>query len=360
MRILLTIIFVAMTSTTMAEEAVKASCENANIISQKLITDICWACTMPIRLSGAKISMPKKTKDKAGNEHALNAKKENYDADVPEEATDKNICACDDDLGVPHPGVTSSMWEPARLIEFQTTPGCSAVLNGTVFPFDPLFRGTQPTVDVEGLATQKFSHYHYYAFPLLAMLDIFTNRGCVDDGYLDLDLMYLSEVDPTWNSSILAFFVSPESAIVANPIAVAACSADAISSTLGKPLQSMWWCAGTWGTIYPLSGHQYSNSGVAEATSLLSAKVLAALHRRGLAKQTMGDEAICEGKVSLRLLKDQYKFTVLHPLPETETAHVMGESVFTWGLGRTLPTKDNLIYTIWRYNDCCNHTGPSK
>ena len=37
------------------------------------------------------------------------------------------------------------------------------------------------------------------------MLDLFVKQACNPDGYMDLDIMYLSELDPTWNNDELAF-----------------------------------------------------------------------------------------------------------------------------------------------------------
>jgi conjugal transfer pilus assembly protein TraU len=246
------------------------------------------------------------------------------------------------------------MWQPARLIEFQRVPGCSSVLNGTRFPFDRTNQGYHQSGGKQGLQG-TFMHYHYYAFPLLSMLDLFINPGCVSDGMVDLDLMYLSEVDPTWNNDELAFFTNPEAAAVSNPAALAACAADAVSSTAGSPINSMFWCAGTWGALYPLSGNQYTLSSLVKNTSLLKMKVLAALHRRGLARRTKGTTAMCEPQIDVTLDKDMYKYTLMHPIPETERAHVTGESPFSWGMGKTIPAVgEDLIYTIWKWVDCCN------
>lgn len=44
-------------------------------------------------------------------------------------------------------------------------------------------------------------HYHYYAFPLHIMLNLAIKKNCNADEYMDLDLMYCSEIDPTWNNS---------------------------------------------------------------------------------------------------------------------------------------------------------------
>jgi conjugal transfer pilus assembly protein TraU len=309
-------------------------CVDSNVISGKLITDICWDCVFPIRLAG--VAMSSKT------------------SSIPTGATVTPLCLCFDDLGVPKPGVTTSMWKPARLIEFQRIPGCSSVLNGARLPFNRTFQGTHRTGGKAG-EQRTFMHYHYYAFPLLTMLGMFTNPTCNHDEFLDLDLMYMSELDPTWNNDELAFFTNPEAAAIANPVAILACSADAVAATAGHPINSMFWCAGSWGGVYPLSGHQYTDAGVLQNTSLLTVKVLAALHRRGLAHKTIGEDAICEGKIDPTLDKDMYKYTLLYPLPETAKAHVTGESILKWGIGRTIPAiGEDLIYTIWRYEDCCN------
>lgn len=310
------------------------SCINAQVIGPKMITDICWTCIFPIRVAGVPIS--------GGG------------GSFPDDAVRTPVCACDDNLGVPRPGITTSMWEPFRLIEFQRTPGCSSVLNGAKFPFDPIFRGNHSNGDRDH-SDGSFMHYHYYAFPLMIMLDMFTGGECNAGGYVDLDLMYLSEVDPTWNNDELAFFTNPEAALVANPVAALACIPDAISSMAGKPIKELFWCAGSWGTVYPLSGNVNGGSGVLNDSSLMSVKALAALHRRGLAWGTVGKDAMCGGIIKPVLPKDQYKFTMLHPVPETSSAHALGQSVMFWGAGRTIPSVgEDPIYTIWRWKDCCN------
>ncbi len=310
-------------------------CIDANIISGKLITDMCWDCIFPLRIGG--VPMPGGSGDPA-----------------PAEAVSTPLCTCQDDAGLPRPGFTTSMWEPARLVEFQRVPGCSSVLNGAMFPFDRINQGHHQKGGQTG-AQGTFMHYHYYSFPLLSILEIFTNPTCNADGYMDLDMMYMSELDPTWNNDELAFFTNPEAAAVANPVAAIACIPDAISSTAGYPINSLFWCAGSWGTIYPLSGNQYTMSSLVANTSLLKVKTLTALHRRGLAHKTMGTAAMCEGVIDPVMSKSMYKYTLLHPLPETDDSHVTGESVFTWGMNRTIPAVgEDLIYTIWRWNDCCN------
>lgn len=308
-------------------------CQSADIFSAKLMTDICWTCLFPLRVAGATLS--------AG------------DGVYPKDAHKEPLCACFDNNGVPEPGVTTSMWEPAWLIEFERVPGCLSALNGTRLPFNRTFQGNHSNSEYD-VSDGSFMHYHYYAFPLLSILDLYTDGTCNPDGYLDFDLMFISEVDPTWNIDELAFFTNPEAAVVANPVATLACIPDAISSAVGKPIQELFWCAGSWGGIYPLSGNVNGGAGVIKDSSLLKTRVLAAQHRRGTMRGTMGREALCRAPIKVTLPKTQYKFTLAHPIAETSKAHVIGESTLKWGMGKTIPAiGQDPVYTIWRWKDCC-------
>lgn len=316
-------------------KGIEGRCVNANIISGRLITDVCWSCIFPIRIAGINISG-------------------SSDGFIPRDAARMPVCFCKDNLGVPRPGITTSMWEPFRLVEFQTTPGCSSVLNGVRLPMDPLNRGSHGNGEIDG-TDPLFLHYHYYAFPLMLIMDLFDGSQCNAGGYVDLDLMYLSEMDPTWNNDELAFFTNPEAALVANPIATLACIPDALSTIAGPPIKELFWCAGSWGSMYPLSGNHSGGNGVLQDSSLLSARVLAALHRRGLAWGTVGEDQMCGGSIKPVLPKDQYKFTMIHPVPETSSSHPIGQTTLIWGPGRIIPgVGEDPIYIIWRWKDCCN------
>lgn len=316
-----------------APAAAALGCQNAELLGPKLINDICWDCLFPLRVAGVTMSGPGRP--------------------VPEGANTSRVCTCWDTNNVPRPGVSSGMWEPARLVELQRVPGCSSVLNGVRFPFDRTFQGTHG-YGRGGTQDGMFMHYHLYAFPLLVMMELFTADWCVNDAYMDLDVMFMSELDPTWNNAELAFFANPEAAAVANPIAAAACVSDAVAANVGTPLNRMFWCAGSWGTLYPLVGQVPGNRGVIKGSSLLATRMLAALHRRGLAWGTMGEAAMCGGGIVPTLPKTQYKFALLHPLPETRNGHMIGETTLNWGLGKTIPAVgQDPVYTIWRWKDCC-------
>ena len=101
-------------------------CRNANVLSGKLITDICWDCVFPIIIAGVPMNTGQ--------------------FDVPQASSSNPLCTCSDDLGVQRPGVTMAMWQPFQLIEFERVPGCASALNGVKFPADRLFRGLMAQV----------------------------------------------------------------------------------------------------------------------------------------------------------------------------------------------------------------------
>ncbi|VCY54457.1 hypothetical protein BANRA_05298 [Klebsiella pneumoniae] len=61
-----------------------------------------------------------------------------------------------------------------------------------------------------------FYHVHWYKYPLTYWLNIITSAGCLEGG--DMDIAYLSEIDPTWVDSSLTTILNPEAILFANPI----------------------------------------------------------------------------------------------------------------------------------------------
>lgn len=307
-------------------------CQDNGVLSNQLITHVCWGCLFPIRMGGATLG--------SGN--------------VPDGANSNVACSCPDSLGLPRPGMSVGYWEPARLIDVVREPGCAMSLGGMSFPgVDRKQWGTRGPAGV-GIDKQGFHHYRYFAFPLLLILDLFIPGGCMADGMSDFDLLYLSEFDPTWNDEELAFFTAPESAAVSSPASAMACGADSAAAATGNSIDELWWCAGSWGNLYPLTGHGGAD-GMPRMTSLSSMRAVAALHRRGLTWRTMGSDTMCEGRMDPFLPKSQYRKSMFFPRPEASSNHVFGETTLNWGKGRTFPrTGEDATYLLWRWNDCCN------
>ena len=344
---------VTTTETTQNIDATKLLCPDADFWGKKMLTGVCWSCLFPVRLMGFTIF-------DEGN-------------DLPDGATKKAFCGCSGDEGLPTFGVTGGAWLPARLIEVVRKPYCSPILGGTSFNSGVRLWGGHKEVEGDG-SDKTYYNYHYWAFPLYAILQLFVQNNCNAGGLRNLDMMYMSELDPTWNVDELAFFMNPEAVVFANPLAVAACTVDCATTTVSMPMTSLFWCAGCWGNLYPFTGNIASDASAPRDTSLLTARVLASLHRKALAHKTYGDDALCGGQIYPMIPKQQYKLSTLFPLAEANAeelestdangvkhtkildncCHWIGESTFKWGEHRTIPgTGEDYVYLIWRYTECC-------
>lgn len=311
-------------------------CPDAEVFGLKLFDNICWNCIFPMRIAGT-------TLDFSGSGPVNES---------PDDSPNSVLCSCADNNGVVMPGMVAGWWEPAKLVELVRAPFCSMALGGE--RIQDTYRGFGYNQPNDRGGNSSFYQMHYYSFPVMAMLDMFVDADCNSDGFMDMDLAYMSEYDPTWINDELALIVNFETMIYANPVAIAACIADAGAASVHKPLNILHWCAGTWGKLYPLTGNSNTSSSTPEATSLAAARTLALMHRRGLNKKTSGSGALCRAQLFPSLPKQQYKIGMFHPLPETKTNHWIGQSPFTWGEWRNIPAVgEDHLYTIYRWTDCC-------
>ncbi|MDH5232431.1 MAG: TraU family protein [Gammaproteobacteria bacterium] len=324
-----------------------ALCKDAKVWGSGLIDKVCWSCFFPAKLFGM----------------STNA------AEDPEGSNSNALCACQDDIGIPHPGFSSSYWAPSRLMELTRVPYCSPSLGGVTLNDNSVMLGSGSSEpgDEDTPPELMFYNYHYYSFPLLAMLDLLVENECNREGMYDFDVLLMSELDPTWNEDELSLLTTPEAVIFSSLPAVVSCIADCAAANITNGFELMFWCVGCWGTSYPFSGYGLDVGSEVTSTSLIGVKALSSLHRRGLARRTMGSDAMCETQIALTLPKDQYKMQMLYPVAEADGScciptdndgdgdccHPLGRSTFMWGEWRTLPARDDYIYILWNYNECC-------
>ena len=132
------------------------------------------------------------------------------------------------------------------LIELTRSPGCLMALGGYKLPMvDQRRWGTLGSANIpKGLT---YLHAHVYSLPLPE----------------------------------LAALLSPDLAAYANPAAMNACTADGVAALNSQPMDNLHWCAGSWGSLYPLSGFTSTYGHFADNTSLLATQALAKIHRIG-------------------------------------------------------------------------------
>jgi len=255
------------------------------------------------------------------------------------------ICVCMDPL--PRIGLKVSLWEPIALVEVTAIPGCSPAVGL------PLPAGLYPMSF--GANTQGPAYFtyqaHYWKFPVFSLLELFLDFICLEKG--GIDLAYVTEYDPLWQNDLWAAILNPEALLVANPVAQKTCSFDAAAANAGFPQDHLWWCLGSWGSLYPFTKTHGQTTAIS-AQMAVTAKLLAKLHREGFLWGSVGEGALC-GKYPMPIMrKSQYAILPVHPVPHP-TRIPIGRSELLWGEGKEAPLKNHHVFVnvIYRKRDCC-------
>jgi conjugal transfer pilus assembly protein TraU len=250
----------------------------------------------------------------------------NYDV---EDKTTDTICVCD--LGVVEQiGVTTSFWEPARMIETVKDPYYSPFF-GTELPMSDTeaagFLGGAQSSLVEGDADSSFSQAHYFIFPVMKMLELMVGMTCGE--IAPFDMAYLSELDPTWNDDLLAMMSMPDALLFSNPYAIMACMADTVAASFDYPLDPMFWCLG-YDTTYPLTGST-TNVNLTASNFTLAGRALFSQARRLQLHDAALDE--CMNVPFPILWKSHYKLQLAKPV-KANKAYPLGTMQFLWANGK--------------------------
>lgn len=295
-----------------------------------LISDICWRCLFPVSIGPAKMT--------AGQQDAG--------------PSPPMVCSCP----APPPvfiryGVGIGFWEPARLAEIVRTPYCSPTLGTTLASLvAPSGTNTQGAGES---SKEAFYHAHWFTFPLLSWIGMaFTQAACASSD--SFDIAYLTELDPLWDDDELAFLINPEAVLFANPIAQAACIADTAAASVSFGVDALFWCSGSQGSVYPISGTSGHHVGGVDSSMLLTHRMIFKMHRQGLGMDTSTTGAMCQAVPQPILRKNQYKSQMLYPIPQTQTGMPFGRPSSIWASGREFPYEgEDYTYLVWRKRLCC-------
>jgi conjugal transfer pilus assembly protein TraU len=296
------------------------------------ITDICWSCLFPISIGSAGV----------------------IKGSVPDTKNPQSpLCACGSPI--PRVGLSVGFWEPVILVDVTRHPFCLVNLGGVSLPMGSSFH-TGGVETAEGNDTHSFYYVHWYIYPLLNWLKLVDDLACAQGG--DLDIPYLTELDPTWRDDELHFLTDPEALLFANPIAQIACTADSAKATFSTAIDSLFWCAGAQGSMYPLTGWVQEHVSGAQASVLLAERLAFKMHRLGIAWDSVGEDgpALCSTYPSAILPKSRYRYQMVNPLPTTGQTgcHPFGAGTFTWEAFHQYPFKgEDYGYLIWRKRNCC-------
>ncbi len=295
------------------------------------ITEVCWHCIFPIKIAGITI-FPSDI------------------VDAPDPA-DSPVCVCP----APPPifwriGIPISFYEPARFIETVKDPYCFPSLGFGMSNPSSGFLGGDGSGQRHGSRADvtTFQQAHYFMFPVWAMLGLLIDFVCVE--HSGFDLAYLTEVDPLWNDDMLAFIINPEALLFANPAAQLSCIADSVASNAGLPLSPLFWCMGSWGSSYPLSGRVDSNNYV-QGNAAIAARMIYKLSRELMICDTGLN--LCGCVPTPIWVKHNYRMHVAKPVRDS-TCHPIGRSSMIWGYAKNPPFQgDNFLWMVFRKRACC-------
>ncbi len=301
-----------------------------------IVTDVCWECMFPIRVGGVKLS---------NGEEASGSPK-------------RSVCVCPKPpVNQPTPGIVISYFEPARMVDVTRHPYCLVNMGGLKLggnQTSPKDHGTVALTDGEGGLKNSFFHVHWYVFPVFALFELLTDLVCVEN--TKFDIAFLTEFDPFWNRDELALLLNPEAILFGNPIAQGACIVDCTKASFGFGLDSLFWCAGCHGSIYPFSGSVAAHVSGVQATELIVTKFMAHLHRMGLLNVYHGGANTCKAWPCPIIKKSMYKLQMINPVPSTGKCTPIGRSDFVHprhAQREIIQNSMNYGYLIFRRRECC-------
>lgn len=298
------------------------------------MTDICWKCIFPIRIAGVQV-----------------VKGVNGDA----KTSKKPICGCgvQDGASVDFTGVPISFWEPVRLVDVTREPYCLVSMGGISVAKSGVFKRGDVDIDPDTGTKKSFYQVHWYMYPLIYWLEIFLDFICLDKAQIDVG--YMTEFDPLWNSDQKATILAPEAYLFGNVLAQGACVADCVATTARRQAtDAFFWCNGCQGSLYPFSGTVDHHTGGVQASLLIVGRFMAKLHREFLLNGTVGEKAWCGKYLAPVILKSQYRLQMTYPTPDTKNCWPLGYTEVVWQAGREFPFKgSDFGYLVWRKRDCC-------
>lgn len=309
---------------------VRAECEGKFV---NPITDVEWSCIYPIRMGGMNVSP-------SGPD--------------PETELKDVLCSCDDGA-FKRVGITFGFREPSRLMDVTKDSMCLAGLgidmgNSSIWGDG----GASHNKNKYSNQSDYFAQTHYYFFNPLFLMELGMDMKCMEK--LPLDVVDMSEFRPDHGDEQLSLMLYPESVLFQNPPVQMSCMADSISSTGGWPLDSLFWCDGSWGTVYPMGGRsRNAGTSMVEASANVASSSLARGHRLLTNWGTKGPAALCGPYPQPVWQKTMYRFQSVRPV-KGRVCPTVGRSGLMWdqNMNPAVPGyTDNFSYLIWRFRDCC-------
>lgn len=297
------------------------------------LTDVSWECMFPIRLAGVRVSPS---------------------APDPESYISTPLCSCQDGAFT-RIGMVMGFREPAYMVDVVKDAWCFAGFGVDMGRSSVWGDGSAGEATSTKALRQEYSaHTHSYFYNPLFILELLLDARCLEKA--PIGISDLSEVRPDHMDTTLNLMLYPQTLLFANPVATMACMADVVGASFGFPLDALFWCAGEWGTIYPLTGTSTAKGmSNVRAAANVAAKSIARSHQNLLLWGTKGTAALCGMYPQPVWIKSQYKLQPVRPV-RSALCPPIGRTELLWGAGNNPPAPgqaDNFAYLLWRWRDCC-------
>lgn len=304
------------------------------------ITDICYSCFFPIRIGSTSV----------------------FDTGIPDDMTEGaivGICPLPGTPPIPRVGINVSYWEPYALADVVKEPWCFMSMGFSLkTPNSNMLEGKDSYSEGSPQHGQgRTMEIHWYKYPLFHLLNVVTDIACVQTSSISIDIMYMTEIDPTWLDEDSALILFPESMLFNNQAAALSCTPDATLTTTGAftSIDALFWCMGNQGLTYPFVGKTTTNqSGISNAVTLME-RFNAKLHRQGFVNETHStNPANCVATPDVYLPKSRYRYQMTRPTPSPDWCWPYGTNTSLWEAGRDLPAASagNYAFINWRKRSC--------
>lgn len=329
-RILLSI-FLALSFFVNTVQAAGAKCTGHFV---NPITDVCWGCMFPMTLGSVPL-IPSQYPDTSNPSLPI------------------SFCPKPPPIFV-QIGLNIGYWEPSTLVDVTRVPYCMVNMDLEMSVSTKTNVGGRISARSGDYADANFYHAHYYTYPLMYWLDIIASTACMaTDAF---GVAYMTELDATWEDDELAFILNPEAILFGNPATQLACIAESVLTSAGTalPIEPLFWCLGSQGSAYPLTGTaNYKHSTIQQAT-LIMQRLNFKLHRQGLVWQSHGrDGAVCYQSANPILPKERFRYQMSATIPKADRCFPYTTTTTIWESGHDNPvTGENFGFINWKKRNC--------
>ena len=309
-----------------------AVCSSNPLAVAQQVTTLDYSAMFPMRIAGIPISQGR----------------------MPDSITQVNtpICMCP----APPPlfirlGIPTGFFNPDRIVDSVKDPYCFVGIGANLGSELSGIMGTKGgDADEPNMGEKAFLQAHMTLFAPFEILGIATDFICLQSPAA-LDIGYMTEIDPLWNDDILSALISPEGLLFGNPIASLACIADAVSAQIDWANPALFWCKGSWGSVYPMTGSVVSGDFIQSSASAVG-NLIYKLHRQNVLWASWGYAALCSKYPAPIWTKDAYRMQLSLPIPSQ--AFAIGKTGILWDTGKNPAVKgDKFAYILFRKKDCC-------